>query len=166
MNSSDRLRQCFKRFLYLREAAFYGFSGIPPKKFPRKTAWWSLGLLMLQRNVLITQSNNTMEHFCVNSERVKAVNYFGKKSPSQIFDWALYTTLLQVPALTRTFFREFVWIFRTSYQQGNCEWLSLSPWTTSSKLFGIFSWNFLFLVWSHFTCLLPKSYISKHVFKK
>ena len=28
---------------------------------------------------------------------------------------------------------------------------------TYSKLFGIFSWDFLFLVWSHFTCRLSKT---------
>ena len=33
-----------------------------------------------------------MEIFCKNSLKVKAVNYFGKKAASQMFDWVLNTT--------------------------------------------------------------------------
>ena len=45
-------------FLQLWEVAVHGFSGISKKKYSRKTARWSLGLLMLQRGVFRTQSNN------------------------------------------------------------------------------------------------------------
>ena len=34
-----------------------------------------------------------MEIFCENSERLKAVNDFRKKAPSEMFDWILNTPL-------------------------------------------------------------------------
>ena len=34
-----------------------------------------------------------MEFFCENSKRLKTVNYFRKKAPSQMFDWAPNTTM-------------------------------------------------------------------------
>ena len=82
-----------------------------------------------------------------------------------MFDWVQNTSLLQVSVLTRTFFWEFFWIFRTSYQQSNCEQISRQSLTALSELFCI-SWSFLFLVWSHFTCALPKTNIWKQDFQK
>ena len=53
---SDRFRQSvLQAFLQLWEVAVYEFSGIS-KEILKKIAWWSLGLLMLQRGVFRTQS--------------------------------------------------------------------------------------------------------------
>ena len=53
MNFLDCFRQCFKLFTALRSSCSWIFWNFQ-KKYSRKTAWWSLGLLMLQR----AQSNN------------------------------------------------------------------------------------------------------------
>ena len=45
-------------FLQLWEVAVHGFCGMAKEKYSRKTARWSLGLLMLQGGVFRTQSNN------------------------------------------------------------------------------------------------------------
>ena len=34
-----------------------------------------------------------MKRFCENSERILAVNYFRKNTPSQMFNWVLNTSL-------------------------------------------------------------------------
>ena len=69
-NVSDRFRQ-FKIFYSFEKYLLMDFLELP-KNYSRKTALWSLGLLMLQRGVFRTQSNN----YDV------GVNYFRKKSPS------------------------------------------------------------------------------------
>ena len=56
-----------------------------------------------------------------------------------MFDWVLNTPLLQVSPLTMTFSWEFLGIFKTSYQQSNCEWLPLS-----SLIFFLETFSFLF----------------------
>ena len=66
MNFFDGFRQCFKAFSQLREVAVREFSGTS-KKILKKTAWWSLGLLMLQRGVFWSQSNNYDGAFCESS---------------------------------------------------------------------------------------------------
>ena len=73
-NVSDRFRQ-FKIFYSFEKYLLMDFLELP-KNYSRKAALWSLGLLMLQRGVFRTQSNN----YDV------GVNYFRKKSPSQMFD--------------------------------------------------------------------------------
>ena len=57
MNFSDRFRQCFKPFYSFEKWLFMDFLEFP-KRYSRKTVRWSLGLLMLQRDVSKTQSYN------------------------------------------------------------------------------------------------------------
>ena len=50
--------QFFQAFLQFWEVAVNGFSEISTKTYWRKTTWWCLCLLMLQRGVFRTQSNS------------------------------------------------------------------------------------------------------------
>ena len=76
MNFWDRFRQSFKPFYSFGKKLFMGFLEFS-KKYSRKTALWSLVLLILQRGVFRTQSNN--------------------------YDGVVNTPLSQVSAFTRTF---------------------------------------------------------------
>ena len=130
MNFSDRLRQClqitftsgnqnhkadnFLRYIKL----FYSFekycSGIflnfqkisEVKQCDRVYVHYCC-----KETYLELSQTSTMEIFCENSQQLKAINYFRKKSPSQMFHLVLNTSLLQVSAPTRTFFWEFLGIF-------------------------------------------------------
>ena len=65
-NFSDRFIRCFKFFYGFEKYMFMDFLEFP-KKYSRKTAWWSLGLLMFEKAYLELSQTTTMELFCENS---------------------------------------------------------------------------------------------------